>query len=45
MEETNEAKIKQINMTINEFVKDIRDLISTLKAFKKNLKMIVPIKE
>lgn len=45
MEETNEAKIKHINMQINEFVKETKDLIGTLKGFKKNLKVIVPIKE
>ena len=44
-EVTNEAKAKEVNMKINEFVKEIKDLISILKTFKKSLKAIVPIKE
>ena len=45
LEESNEAKIKHTTMQINEFVKEIRELVGILKNFKKNLKMIVPIKE
>ena len=44
-EVTNEAKVKEVNMKINEFVKEIKDLIGILKTFKKSLKVIVPIKE
>jgi len=41
----NEYKIKEYNMRINEFVKDCKDFIDHLKKFKKQIKMIVPIKE
>jgi hypothetical protein len=41
----NDLKIKHYNDKINEFVKDCGDFILHLKKFKKQIKMIVPIKE
>lgn len=41
----NELKLKHYNEKINEFVKDCREFIDHLKKFKKQVKMIVPIKE
>lgn len=41
----NELKIKHHNEKINDFVKDCRDFIDHLKKFKKQVKLIVPIKE
>ena len=40
-----EFKIKQYNESINEFVRDCRELLDHLKKFKKQIKIIVPIKE
>ena len=41
----NELKIKDYNNKVNEFVRDCREFIDHLKKFKKQIKMIVPIKE
>ena len=40
-----EFKVKQYNESINEFVRDCRELLEHLKKFKKQIKIIVPIKE
>lgn len=40
-----EFKLKEYNNKINEFVKDCREFIEHLKKFKKQIKIIVPIKE
>ena len=40
-----ELKIKAHNDLINEFVKDCKDYLEQLYAFKKQVKTIVPIKE
>jgi len=40
-----ELKIKDHNDLINEFVKDCKDYLEQLYAFKKQVKTIVPIKE
>jgi len=40
-----ELKLKEFNNKINEFVKDCREFIEHLKKFKKQIKIIVPIKE
>lgn len=40
-----DIKIKGYNESINEFVKDISELIVYLKKFKKQIKIIEPIKE
>ncbi len=41
----NDFKIKEYNTRIGEFVRDCRDFIEHLKRFKKQMKLIVPIKE
>lgn len=40
-----EAKIRQYHEIITDFVKDCKDLILQLRQFKKQIKIIVPIKE
>lgn len=40
-----ELKLKAYNENISEFVKECKDLIHVLKHFKKQIKVIVPIKE
>ncbi len=40
-----EAKLKAYNETINDFIKDCRDLIAHLQSFKKHIKVILHIKE
>jgi hypothetical protein len=40
-----DLKLKGYQEYINEFVKDCSDLIKYLKMFKKQIKIIVPIKE
>ena len=40
-----EVKIKQNNDAINEFVKECGEFLVHLKKFKKQVKVIVPIKE
>ncbi len=39
------AKLKTYNEVIVDFVKDCKDLILHLRLFKKQIKIIVPIKE
>jgi hypothetical protein len=40
-----DAKIKHYNSDINDFTKDVGEFITHLRKFKKQIKMIVPIKE
>ena len=40
-----DLKLKAHNEAINEFVRDTRDYLEQLEAFKKQVKAIVPIKE
>lgn len=40
-----EITLKSYNEIINEFVKDCKELLLILKLFKKQIKMIVPLKE
>ena len=40
-----ETKIKQNNDSINDFVKECGEFLAHLKKFKKQVKVIVPIKE
>ena len=40
-----EIKIKQNNDAINDFVKECGEFLLHLKKFKKQVKIIVPIKE
>jgi hypothetical protein len=40
-----EFKIKAHNEAINEFVRECKDYLEQLQAFKKHVKAIVPIKE
>jgi hypothetical protein len=44
-EDVPEYRLKEHNNSINELVKDCKDLITHLKQFKKSIKVIVPIKE
>lgn len=37
--------MKGYNEVVNEFVKDCKELILNLKGFKRQIKMIVPLKE
>ena len=41
----NDFTLKKYNEKINDFIKDCREFIDHLKKFKKQMKMIVPIKE
>ena len=41
----NDIKTKQYEEAVHEFVKECKDIIEHLKKFKKQIKMIVPIKE
>ena len=46
IQETNDdLKIKQYNEGIQDFVKECKDVLDHLRRFKKQIKMIVPIKE
>ena len=40
-----DIKLKNYNEQINEFVRECRDYLEQLEAFKKHVKAIVPIKE
>ena len=40
-----DLKLKAYNEIINDFVKDSKDLMIILKLFKKQIKVIVPLKE
>jgi hypothetical protein len=40
-----DGKLKAYAEVINDFVKDCKDLIIHLRSFKKQIKIIVPIKE
>ena len=40
-----DVKLKHYNTDINEFNKDCGEFIAHLRKFKKQIKMIVPIKE
>jgi len=37
--------LKELNIKINEFVNDCRDMLEHLRKFKSSVKDIVPIKE
>ena len=44
-ESAGDFKIKAHNEAINEFVRECKDYLEQLEAFKKHVKAIVPIKE